>query len=135
MFSHVTIGVSDIDDAMTFYRQFMEVLGWEEKFATRRNPPGPWAGFHPAGASAPLVILSHPDNPHFPLAPASGTLEGTVVTFALASPQAVDAAHGEALALGGQSLRAPAPSYPPGDYSACIRDPFGNRLCMVAHSG
>ena len=51
MFSHVTVGVGDIDAAMTFYRQFMEVLGWEEKFATRRSPPGPWAGFRPEGAT------------------------------------------------------------------------------------
>ena len=55
MISHITLGVGDIDDAMTFYRQFMEVIGWDEKFATRRSPPGPWAGFHPAGADRPLA--------------------------------------------------------------------------------
>jgi len=131
MFSHVTLGVSDIDDAMTFYRQVMEVLGWEEKFATRRNPPGPWAGWHPEGAKAPLLIITHPDNPNFPLAPG----EGAVVTFELPTPEAVDAAHAEALALGGTSDRAPGPGYPASDYTACIRDPFGNRLCMVSHGG
>ncbi|GKY90198.1 VOC family protein [Sinisalibacter aestuarii] len=129
MIASVTLGVSDIDDAMTFYRQFMEVIGWDEKFATRRSPPGPWAGWHPLGAAGPLFILSHPDNPHSPAMPGGGA----VVSFEVASPALVEAAYDEALALGGKGLRAPGRSYPATDYAASIRDPFGNALRIVCH--
>lgn len=130
MLSHVTFGVSNIDDAMTFYRQWMEVIGWDEKFATRRNPPGPWAGWHPLGADTPLFIISHPSNPNAPVPPGGGAQ----VTFEVASPGIVDAAHEEALALGGTSVRAPGAGYPATDYTACVRDPFGNTLCIVFHA-
>lgn len=126
----VTLGVSDIDAAMTFYRQWMEVLGWDEKFATRRNPPGPWAGWHPLGAEGPLFIISHPSNLNAPVLPGGGAQ----ATFAVASKALVEAAHAEALALGGESARAPGPGYPATDYTACIRDPFGNTLCIVCHA-
>lgn len=131
MISHVTLGVSDIDDAMTFYRQFMEVVGWEEKFATRRVPPGPWAGFRPIGAARPLLIIAHPDCPNTP-APAPGA--GAMPVFQLATRAALDAVHAEALALGAAEVQPPAPAYPAPDYAAAVRDPFGNLLGLVCHA-
>ncbi len=129
MFSHVTVGVSDIDRAMTFYRQFMELLGWEEKFATRRIPPGPWAGFKPVAAPRPLFIIAHPDCPNTPAAPGPGPM----VAFEVATPAEVDAAHALALELGGADAGAPAPGYPASDYAGYVRDPFDNLLCVVCH--
>lgn len=127
MIASVTLGVGDIDAAMTFYRQFMEVVGWEEKFATRRSPPGPWAGFRPEGADGPLLIIAHPDGPHAHVAPGGGAM----VSFALATPAAVDRAHAEGLALGGTDAGRPGPAYPARDYAARIRDPWGNLLGLV----
>lgn len=130
MISHITLGVSDIDDAMTFYRQFMEVIGWEEKFATRRTPPGPWAGFRPAGAPGPLLVIAHPDCPNALATPGGGAM----VSFEVASRARVGAAHAEALALGGTDAGAPAPAYPAPDFAAHVRDPFGNLLSIVCHA-
>ena len=130
MISHITLGVPDLDRAMTFYRQFMEVLGWDEKFATRRSPPGPWAGWHPAGAERPLLILSHPDNPHSPARPGAGP----EVCFEVATRALVDAVHAEALALGGREITPPGPAYPAPDYATRLADPFGNRLAVVCHA-
>lgn len=129
MISHVTLGIDDIDAAMGFYRQFLEPLGWEEKFATRRTPPGPWAGFKPVGAARPLLIIAHPDCPNASVRSGAGPM----VAFEVATRSEVDAAHALALALGGDSLGPPAPDYPATDYTACIRDPFGNSLCVVCH--
>ena len=130
MIAHVTLGIGDIDDAMTFYRQFMEVLGWEEKFATRRSPPGPWAGFRPVGADRPLLIIAHPDCPHS-LAPPGG---GAMVAFERPTRAAVDAAHAEGLALGATDAGAPGPAYPAPGYAAHLRDPWGNLLTLICHA-
>lgn len=130
MIASVTLGVPDLDRAMTFYRQFMEVIGWEEKFATRRSPPGPWAGFHPIGADGPLLIVAHPDCPHSAALPGTGP----VVTFEVPTRGEVDAAHAEALALGGTEVRAPAPAYPAPGHAAVVTDPFGNRLAILCRA-
>ncbi|MCB1356978.1 MAG: VOC family protein [Maritimibacter sp.] len=127
MISHVTLGIGDIDAAMTFYRQLMEGLGWEEKFATRRSPPGPWAGFHPAGSDRPLLILAHPDCPHSLATPGGGA----EVAFALATPAAVTAAHATGLALGATDAGAPGPGYPAAAFTARLRDPWGNLLVLT----
>lgn len=126
MISHVTLGIGDIDDAMTFYRQFMEVLGWEEKFATRRSPPGPWAGFRPQDAEGPLLIVAHPDCPH-----STATPGGAEVAFRLATRAAVSEAHAEGRALGASDAGAPGPGYPAPAFAAHLRDPWGNRLTLV----
>lgn len=131
MIASVTLGVPDLDRAMTFYRQFMEAIGWDEKFATRRSPPGPWAGFHPLGCDGPLLILAHPDCTHSPARPGTGP----AITFAVATRARVDAAHAEALALGGSDAGAPGPAYPPPSYTAHVRDPFGNLLGITCPSG
>ena len=132
MIASITLGVPDLDRAMTFYRQFMEAVGWDEKFATRRSPPGPWAGFHPLGCDGPLLILAHPDCPHSPTRPGTGP----AITFAVATRARVDAAHALALALGGADEGPPGlrTQYHADYYGAYVRDPDGNKLCFVCHA-
>lgn len=130
MFSHVTVGISDIDRAVGFYRPLMEALGWEEKFATR-NPPGPWAGWHQPDTPRPLFIVMRPfDNA--PPEPGNGTM----VAFNVTDRATVDATWELALDLGGTDEGKPAlrPLYHGDFYGAYFRDPDGNKLCVVCHA-
>lgn len=130
-FSHVTLGISDIDRAVAFYRPLMEALGWEERFATR-NPPGPWAGWSPPGKDHPLFIVALPVDG---AAPSPGN--GSMLAFSVDTPAAVDTVHALALALGATDARAPGlrPQGHADYYGAELRDPDGNRLGVVCHAG
>lgn len=130
MFSHVTLGIDDIDRGVAFYRPLMEELGWEEKFATRKAP-GPWAGWKLPGEDRPLFIITYPDNRDAPADPGNGPM----VAFRLTSRAAVDDAHALALALGASDEGAPGlrPEYHDAYYGGYFRDPFGNKLCVVCH--
>lgn len=129
-FSHVTLGARDLDRALAFYRPLMKALGWQEKFA-ERTPPGPWAGWQPAGHDRPLFIVTLPFDE---AAPSPGN--GTMVAFDVATPAEVDAAHALALAQGGTDEGAPGPrpQYHAAYYGAYFRDPDGNKLCVVCHA-
>jgi catechol 2,3-dioxygenase-like lactoylglutathione lyase family enzyme len=130
MLSHVTVGIGDIDRAMAFYRPLMEALGWEEKFATR-NPPGPWAGWHMPGANRPLFIVTTPFNREAPANPGNGPM----VAFRVMTRAEVDTGHALALDLGASDEGAPGlrPHYHRDYYGAYLRDPDGNKLCIVCH--
>ena len=131
MFSHVTLGISDIDRALAFYRPLMEALGWEERWASR-EPPDLWAGFVVPGTAWPQFVVATPfgDGP-----PTPGN--GTMVAFEVATRAEVAAAHAVALARGGTDEGAPGlrPQYHPQYYGAYLRDPDGNKLCVVRHAG
>ena len=45
MFSHVTVGISDLDRGLAFYRPLMAALGLKEKFREPDVPGQQWAGF------------------------------------------------------------------------------------------
>lgn len=128
MLSHVTVGITDIDRAVAFYRPLMEALGWEEAFATR-NPPGPWAGWKPPGAERPLFIVTMPFDREAPAAPGNGPM----LAFTVPSRGEVEEIFALALDIGGTDAGAAA--LPPPAHAAagaCFRDPFGNRLCLVS---
>lgn len=130
MFSHVTVPIADIDRALAFYRPLMEALGWEEKFATR-NAPGPWAGWKRPEVDRPLFIITYP----FDLSAAPDPGNGPMVAFRLNTRAEVDAVHALALELGGTDEGAPGlrPQYHDAYYGAYVRDPDGNKLCVVCH--
>ena len=131
MLSHVTVGIRDIDRGVAFYRPLMEALGWEEKFATRAAP-GPWAGWKMPGAERPLFIITAPVNREPPAGPGNGPM----VAFMVETRADVDAAHALALTLGATDEGAPGlrPQYHPDFYAAYVRDPDGNKLCVVCHT-
>ena len=107
MFSHITLGISDIDRALAFYRPLMQALGWEERWASR-PPDDPWAGFVRPGTDWPqfVVTVLFDDGP-----PSPGN--GTMVAFEVATPAKVDAAHALALARGATDEGAPQEMHSP----------------------
>ncbi|GKY90197.1 VOC family protein [Sinisalibacter aestuarii] len=130
MFSHVTLGISDLDRALAFYRPLTAALELEEKF----NTPDIgrfWAGYVTPGTDRPIFIVTQPWNEE---APAPGN--GPMVAFAVGTRAQVDEIHALALALGGSNEGAPGLRlhYHADYYGAYFRDPDGNKLCVVCHA-
>lgn len=127
MYSHVYLSVTDFERALAFYRPLLRSLDIEERFC---EPHKPWAGWHSAGASRPLFVIGHPfdGQVHHPG-------NGQMVAFAASSPAAVNAAYQIALAQGGRCEGRPGlrPQYHAHYYGAYVRDPDGNKLCVVCH--
>lgn len=127
MFSHVFIGVANFEQALSFYRELMRGLGIEEKFCDFSRP---WAGWHCAGGTRPLLIIGKPYNqqPH-----QSGN--GQMVAFLSPSRAIVRNSHELALSYGCKSEGEPGlrPEYHTNYYGAYFRDPDGNKLCVVCH--
>lgn len=129
MFSHVTLGIADLDRALAFYRPLTRALGLVEKF----NTPDIgrfWAGYATPGEARPLFIITQPWNRE---APAPGN--GPMVAFKAGSRAKVDEVHALALALGGADEGAPGlrTHYHADYYGAYFRDLDGNKLCVVCH--
>jgi catechol 2,3-dioxygenase-like lactoylglutathione lyase family enzyme len=127
MFSHVTLGTSDIRRAVVFYDALLAVLGLARQ---ENDMDRGYAGY----AIAPEVT------PQFwVLRPIDGQRAsvGNGVTIAFEAPDRakVDRFHATALAHGGTNEGAPGlrPHYHPDYYGAYLRDPDGNKLCCVCH--
>lgn len=127
MFSHVMVGITELDRALAFYRPLMQALGLEERFC---NPAVPWAGWQPAGGGRPLFVIGQPYNGQ-----AAQAGNGTMVSFLASSPAAVRAVHAAALAHGGtcEGPPGPRPQYHAHYYGAYFRDPDGNKLAVACH--
>ena len=127
MFSHVFIGVGDFDRALAFYQPLLAALGLEARFCDRSRP---WAGWQNPGQPRPLFLIGAPydGQPH-----AAGN--GQMTALLARDRAAVDAAYDIALAHGGSGDGAPGlrPAYHAHYYGAYVRDPDGNKLCVVCH--
>ena len=127
MFSHVFIGVGDFDRALAFYGPLMAALGMEQRFCDRSRP---WAGWQVPGQARPLFLIGAPydGGPHAPG-------NGQMTAFLAPDRAAVDLAYALALAHGGSDTGPPAlrPEYHAHYYGAYVRDPDGNKLCVVCH--
>jgi catechol 2,3-dioxygenase-like lactoylglutathione lyase family enzyme len=128
VFSHIFVGVSDFQRALSFYNPLMLALGIEARFC---EPSRPWAGWQSHPDPRPLLLIGKPydEQPH-----EAGN--GQMVAF-LAHTRAVeDNAYAVALANGGTSEGAPGfrPEYHEHYYGAYFRDPDGNKLCVACHS-
>lgn len=130
MFSHVTLGIADPDRALAFYRPLAAALGLVERFAEIEDGRF-WAGFAPPDRPRPLFILTRPWDG---TAPTAGN--GTMVAFQLQTRTEVDRLHARALALGGANEGAPGlrTQYHADYYGGYLRDPDGNKLCLVCHT-
>lgn len=128
MFSHVYIGVSDFQRALAFYRPLLAALGIRERFC---DPARPWAGWESTPGPRPLFLIGAPydGQPHAPG-------NGQMTAFLAPDRAAVDAAYALALAHGGSSEGEPGlrPHYHAHYYGAYVRDPDGNKLCVVCHT-
>lgn len=130
VFSHVTVGCSDLPRAATFYDALLIPLG------LRRRPVTP-----DGGPDAACWVQAEGLLPRFYVyVPFDGRPmrvgNGSMVAFLAASPATVDAAHAAALAAGGTDEGAPGPRphYGAGYYGAYLRDPDGNKVHIV-HRG
>lgn len=127
MFSHLTLGVQDLDRAIRFYSPILETLNLELKF---NEPEMFWAGWKMPGEEGPLFVICHPFNDQ----PAHAG-NGHMVAFAAATRALVDTCYKSALAQGGTCEGPPGlrPQYHPDYYGAYFRDPDGNKICVCCH--
>jgi lactoylglutathione lyase len=128
MFSHVFVSVSDFDRALRFYQPLMASLGLAQRFCEADKP---WAGWHSAGGTRPLFVISRPFNgeAHHPG-------NGQTIAFLAESRAMVRAAHQVALAHGGRCDGPPGlrPQYHAHYYGAYMKDPDCNKLCVACHA-
>ncbi len=128
MFSHIFVGVTDLDRALSFYSALMDCLGIEARF---HDGSRPWSVWQTTGGPRPLFLIGKPydGQPH-------DRGNGQMVAFLAASRSLVDNAYQVALANGGTSEGSPGlrPEYHENYYGAYFRDPDGNKLCVACHS-
>jgi catechol 2,3-dioxygenase-like lactoylglutathione lyase family enzyme len=124
MFSHVTLGTNDLEQARRFYAPVMATLGIGVPFEL----PGMLVYGEMIGPK--LFILAPFDG-----RPA-GVGNGVHVALLAKSRAEVDSFHAAALANGGSDEGAPGlrPHYHANYYGAYVRDPDGNKLQAVCHS-
>lgn len=124
MYSHVTVGSSDLGRSRGFYDAIMDVLGipfaWEieaEAFAYGKPQDMQFVVNVPYDRQPP-----HQGN-------------GWHAAFMARDRATVDAFYRAALSHGGKSEGAPGlrPHYHPSYYAAYVRDPDGNKLQAVCH--
>ena len=121
MFSHVMVGVSDLEQSKQFYDALLGTIGVAPGVANKnryfyRSPTGTFA------ISTPL------DG-----APATHG-NGSTIGFLVESPEQGDAFHAAGIAHGGTTCEDP-PGFRDGPvghiYLAYLRDPDGNKLCAL----
>jgi catechol 2,3-dioxygenase-like lactoylglutathione lyase family enzyme len=117
MISYVTIGVSDLPRARTFYDPVLGALGGRPTFAN-----GERMQFY-GGEAAGLLAICKPYDGQ----PASAG-NGTMFGLAAKSREAVDAAYAAAIAAGG-ACEGPPGARSDAFYGAYFRDLDGNKLC------
>ena len=124
MFSHVTIGSNDMGKAKPFYDALLQPLG----LVRHMDYPNA-VGYGPAGGRPQRWILCPLDKK------AASVGNGITIGLEAASRGAVDDAHKAALAVGGADEGAPGirAHYHPHYYGAYLRDPDGNKICVVCH--
>lgn len=127
MFSHITLGSRSLERSGRFYRAIVAPLGLVERAAEPDGGP-PVLCWHRPGRDVPRLYIVEP----FDGGPA-GAGNGTMVSLVAPDRAAVDAAHEAGLATGGRDEGAPGlrPQYAEDYYGAYLRDPDGNKLCLV----
>jgi catechol 2,3-dioxygenase-like lactoylglutathione lyase family enzyme len=128
LFSHVFTSVSDFDRAYAFYASLMRALELEPRF---HDSAKPWAGWQCPGGARPLFVIGRPNDGR-PHAPGNGQM----IAFSAKSREMVRNAYEVALSHGAQSEGPPGlrPQYHANYYGAYLRDPDGNKICVVCHS-
>ncbi len=130
MFSHVTVGVSDLGRASDFYDAILEPLGLRQRPVTPDGGPAARCWILP-GATLPRFYAYSPFNRQ---PPSAGN--GSMLAFLAPNEEAVRIAHAAGLAVGGTDEGAPGPRphYGQGYYGAYLRDPDGNKI-HIAYRG
>ena len=120
MFSHIMVGVSDLEKSKQFYDALLGTIGVGPGVANShryfyRSPTGTFA------ITTPLDGAATPGN-------------GSTIGFLAQSPEQANAFHAAGIAAGGTTCEDP-PGYREGPagrlYLAYLRDPDGNKLCVL----
>lgn len=130
MFSHITVGASDLGRAAIFYDALLVPLGFARRPVTPDGGPASMC-WHQQGAALPRFYVYLP----FDGQPCSHG-NGNMVAFLAPSVKAVELAYAQALLRGGTDEGAPGqrPHYGPGYFGAYLRDPDGNKVHVVHRS-
>ncbi len=124
MFSHVTVGSNDMARSKAFYDGMTQPLGLVRHL---EFPDG--IGYGRQDGRPQLWIVR-------PLDKQSATVaNGLTIGLEADTRPAVDAAYAAAMANGGQDEGKPGlrPHYHANYYGAYVRDPDGNKVCIVCH--
>jgi catechol 2,3-dioxygenase-like lactoylglutathione lyase family enzyme len=118
MFSHVIVGVNNLETSKKFYDATLGTLGIGPGVANKnryfyRTPTGMFGISTPINGE-PACIGN-----------------GSTVGFNMTSSEQVDAFHAAGLANGGTTCEEPPGLRDSGLYLAYLRDPDGNKLCAL----
>ena len=123
MIDHLSLGVTDLARAISFYDAAFAPLGYARRVSTARE-----AAYGPEGA--PTFWL-------YPAEPGQSVVgAGTHIAIAGPDRMSVEAAHAAAIAAGGTSVRAPGlrPEISDNYFGAVVLDLDGHKLEFVAAS-
>lgn len=122
MIDHISLPVTDIGRAKTFYDAVLATVGYR-----RMMDFGQSAGY---GDEHPHFWIAVPPDGEAP-----GSAVGVHIAFRAKDRAAVDAFHAAALAAGGRDNGMPGlrPLYHPDYYAGFVFDPDGNRIEAVCH--
>jgi catechol 2,3-dioxygenase-like lactoylglutathione lyase family enzyme len=117
MFSHVMVGVNNLEASKTFYDAVLGAIGIGPGVANKNR----YFYMSPGGVFA----ITTPINGK----PATSG-NGSTVGFAVKSPEQANAWHAAGVANGGTTCEDP-PGFRDKTYLAYLRDPDGNKLCAL----
>lgn len=125
MFSHVMLGVNDMQASKKFYDATLAALGYSEGVMDEK-------GRCIYRSDAGVFLLSAPINGE-----AANGANGGTIGFLADTAAAADAWHAAGVANGGTACEDP--PGPRGDpasmYLAYLRDPAGNKICALQRMG
>ncbi len=119
MIGYTLIGTNDFEKSKTFYDAVLGELGGKRAMANDHMQG--WSN----GQSPVMFAVCKP----FDEKPATHG-NGTMISLAAPSKEAVGKVHAKALSLGAKDEGAPGPRGDGGFYGAYFRDPDGNKLCV-----
>ena len=122
MFSHVMLGVNDIEVSKRFYDAIFSTLG----LGPGVDNKGRYFYVGPTGVFAITIPIDGA-----PATPGNGSTIG----FRVESAEQGDAWHAAGVASGGTSIEDPPGPRESGIYLAYLRDPDGNKICALCPPG
>ncbi len=121
MINYVMVGTNRFEEAVTFYDALMTAMGATRAYATEKNVGWGW------GIGTPMFIVTRPFDQR-----RASVGNGSMIAFDVETPEAVDALHAKALALGGTSDGDPGPRGPQ-LYAGYWRDLDGNKFNFICY--
>jgi len=118
MVGYVTIGVKDLERAVSFYDALLELVGGKQLMGLDRIK------FYGTGGTGAMLAICIPYDEQ-----AHTAGNGNMVAIPAGSPADVDKLYAKAIELGATDEGAPGQRMPI-FYGAYVRDPDGNKLCF-----